>query len=95
MRLPEVPGNSWILYKQLVDKADSVLKKTLDGKPMGPLLNQFIHLLVFRQGICVSRWIINNQELVTRLNDFQSFTREEFESLAAEVKSSVEKLSRT
>jgi hypothetical protein len=87
-----LPENSWILYREVVDKADRALGGILDNKPMGPLLNQFIHMLVFQQGISVARWIVNNQDLVSRLNAVQSFTKDEFEILAAEVKESVAKL---
>jgi hypothetical protein len=89
-----LPENSWILYREVVDKADKALYGILDNKPMGPLLNQFIHMLVFQQGISVARWIVNNQDLVGRLNAVQSFTKDEFEILAAEVKESVAKLMR-
>ena len=87
-----LPENSWILYRETVEKADNALKIILNNNPMGPLLNQFIHMLVFQQGICAARWIINNRELVIRINAVNSFTKNEFDELASEVKASVSRL---
>lgn len=89
-----LPENSWKLYLDTVEKANIALAKILDGKPMGPLLNQFIHVLTFQQGVCAARWIINNRELIVQLNAVQSFTKDEFEALSEEVKTSVNKLVR-
>ncbi len=91
----QLPKDSWQLFLNTVKKADSAVNEILDGKPMGPLLNQFLHMMVWEQGVEVARWILNNKDLVRRLNQIQSFTKEEFEPLAAEVKKSVERLSRT
>ena len=87
-----IPENSWRLYLELVAKADKELTGILNGKPMGPLLNQFIHTLLFKQGICIARWINNNRELVAHLNEIQSFTKEEFDRLTDDIKLSVENL---
>jgi len=87
-----LPKNSWELYLESVEKASAALSEILGGRPLGPLLNQFIHILVFQQGICAARWVNNNMELVRRLNAVQSFTKEEFEMLASEVRISIEKL---
>ena len=88
----QLPQNSWELYRETVSKADGILREIMDNKPIGPLLNQFVHILAFQQGISVARWINNNVELARRLNGVQSFTKEEFDELAALVKNSVEKL---
>jgi hypothetical protein len=91
----QIPENAWQLYLETVNQADIKLREILNGKPMGPLLNQFLHILIFQQGICASRWINNNKDLIRRLNAVQSFTKDEFEELAAEVRKSVEKLVKT
>lgn len=88
----KAPENSWQLYLDTVSKADTALNEILDGKPMGPLLNQFLYILVFQQGVSAARWVNNNIDLVRRLNAVQSFTKDEFDQIAAEVRSSVEKL---
>ena len=87
-----IPQNSWELYLDTVSKANDSIAQILAGQPMGPLLNQFIHVLVFQQGICAARWINNNADLVRRLNSIQSFTKDEFDELAVLVKASVDKL---
>lgn len=87
-----LPENSWEIYLGTVEKSKAVLDEILGGRPMGPLLNQFIHLLVFQQGICVARWIVNNPDLVRRLNEIQSYTREEFDEIAVLIKNSVDDL---
>lgn len=87
-----LPDNSWEIYIDTVDKAKMVMDEILGGKPIGPLLNQFIHILAFQQGVCLARWIVNNPELVQRLNEIQSYTKEEFEEIAELVKQSVERL---
>ena len=91
----QIPKDSWQLFLETVKKADSAMNEILDDHPMGPLLNQFLHMVVWEQGVEVARWVLNNKDLVRRLNKIQSFTKEEFEPLAAEVKKSVERLSRT
>ena len=88
----QIPENSWQLYLETVKKATKNMDEILAGGPMGPLLNQFLHLLAFQQGVCVARWINNNRDLVRRLNGIQSFTKEEFDQIASEVRRSVEKL---
>jgi hypothetical protein len=88
----QIPEDSWQLYLATVKQATGIIEEILGGRPMGPLLSQFLHLLAFGQGICVARWVNNNRDLVRRLNGIQSFTKEEFEEIAAEVRRSVEKL---
>lgn len=87
-----IPENSWQLYLNTVAQASSNIDAILDGKPMGPLLNQFLHIMIFQQGVCAARWVNNNTDLVRRLNAVQSFTKEEFDELAGEVRRSVERL---
>jgi hypothetical protein len=87
-----IPENSWQLYLETVAKATASINRILAGKPMGPLLNQFLHIMIFQQGICVARWVNNNKDLVNRLNEIQSYTREEFDQIAGEVRGSVDKL---
>lgn len=87
-----IPEDSWKLYLDTVNKADSVIDEILGGKPMGSLLSQFLHLLAFQQGVCIARWVNNNKDLVRRLNAIRSFTKEEFDEIASEVRRSVEKL---
>jgi hypothetical protein len=89
---PKNPDNSWELYLDIVKKATSIINKILDNKPMGPLLTQFMHIMIFQQGISVARWVNNNEDLVRRLNAIQTFTKEEFEQIASEVKASTEKM---
>jgi hypothetical protein len=88
----QIPENAWQLYLDTVSKASGNIENVLGGKEMGPLLNQFLHLLCFRQGVCVARWVNQNKDLVARLNNIQSFTKEEFEEIAGEVKRSVERM---
>jgi len=88
-----LPDNSWDIYLDTVDKANKIIIQTIGNEPIGPLLNQFIHILAFQQGICLARWVVNNPELIKRLNSIQSYTKEEFDEIAALIKSSVEKLS--
>jgi hypothetical protein len=90
----QMPENSWKLYLETVEKADAAIGEIVDDRPMGPLLNQFLHLLAFQQGVCLARWVNQNKDLVRRLNSIQSFTKEEFDEIAAEVKKSVAKLVR-
>ena len=87
-----IPENSWQLYLQTVERASHNISEILEGKPMGPLLNQFIHLIVFQQGICAARWVNNNVDLLRRLNSIQSFTKGEFDEISAEIRRSVDKL---
>ena len=87
-----IPENSWQLYLETVKKATENIDENLAGRPMGPLLSQFLHLLAFQQGVCVARWVNNNRGVVRRLNEIQSFTKEEFDEIASEVRRSVEKL---
>jgi len=88
-----LPDNSWDIYLDTVAKADSIIKEIMGDQPTGPLLNQFIHILAFQQGVCLARWITNNPDLIRRLNSIQSYTKEEFDEIAGLIKSSVEKLS--
>ncbi len=87
-----LPDNSWEIYLDSVEKARAIMDEILEGKPIGPLLNQFVPILAFQQGICLSRWIVNNPELVQRLNEIQSYTKEEFEEVAELVRESVDRL---
>ncbi|OGC91703.1 MAG: hypothetical protein A2W25_06885 [candidate division Zixibacteria bacterium RBG_16_53_22] len=88
----QIPVDSWQLYLETVKKATKNIDEILAGRPMGPLLSQFLHLLAFQQGVCVARWVNNNRDLVGRLNEIQSFTKEEFDQIASEVRRSVEKM---
>ena len=88
----QIPENSWQLYLETIKKASENIEDVLEGKPMGPLLSQFLHVLAFGQGVCVARWVNNNIDLVRRLNEIQSFTKDEFEEISIDVRSSVEKL---
>jgi hypothetical protein len=88
----QIPENSWRLYLDTVNQATDNIAEILCGKPMGPLLNQFLHTLAFQQGICVARWVNNNKELIRKLNDIQSFTKDEFDEIASEIRRSVERL---
>ncbi len=90
----QIPENSWQLYLETVKQATQNIQEILSDRPMGPLLNQFLHMLAFQQGIGLARWVNHNKELVRRINEIQSFTKEEFEEIAAEVRRSVEKLLR-
>ncbi|HBZ01832.1 MAG TPA: hypothetical protein DEO84_10985 [candidate division Zixibacteria bacterium] len=87
-----IPENSWQLYLDTVNKAAENISKIVGGKPMGPLLSQFLYTLAFQQGVCIARWVNNNKDLVRRLNAIQAFTKDEFDEIAGEVKASVEKM---
>ena len=89
-----IPENSWQLYLDTVNKATENITNIIGDKPMGPLLSQFLYTLAFQQGVCIARWVNNNKDLVSRLNAIQAFTKEEFDEIAGEVKTSVEKLLR-
>jgi hypothetical protein len=90
--MANIPRDSWQLYLETVKQASTNIENILLGRPMGPLLSQFLHVLAFQQGICIARWVNNNPDLIRRLNAVQSFTKEEFNVLADEVRLSVERM---
>ena len=90
----QIASDAWGSYLKIVEDSREAIDKIMTGKPMGLLLNQYIHALVWHKGVCIARWIIENKDLVRKLNNIKRFSDEEFSLISREVSISINKLSR-
>ncbi len=84
--------SAWDSFCIVFGQANEIIRDLLGNKPMGLWLDKTIHGMIWHEGVCVVRWIIDNRDLVIRLNAVE--TVEEYQKLRVEIERSVEDLTR-
>ena len=90
----QVSPNHWASYLDRVKEADKIIAEVLNGKPMNANLDTIIHSLIWHRGLCVTRWILSNQELVKRINGLKQPSPGDLALIKLEVEASIKKLTK-